>query len=294
LWGHSDTIQIAGTDYVPSTYSSNLAFKANVILGGGQSTMSQGTVNDLFQNNMYVGSEAAMLIFGHKTSGFHTVLNNTLAFARYGNLALTWTDYIVKSNTFFTGNSFIFFSTALCTNYTANYNRFYPAPRETNQNLFSATNYVTRKVEFYKTLAEFQATTGQDMNSTVGNPGFSNAPVAMLAMDDTKLPQATTNTLILGDNPKVSAGDYVEYNFDGVLRTVTSVSATNTIVISPALPARPKRGHILLVWGSNTNNTLDLRSSQSAGSTVYIPGYQAGDFNNDGVRDIPAMPSYLQ
>ena len=149
-------------------------------------------------------------------------------------------------------------------------------------------------MEFYKTLAEFQATTGQDMNSTVGNPGFSNAPVAMLAMDDTKLPQATTNTLILGDNPKVSAGDYVEYNFDGVLRTVTSVSATNTIVISPALPARPKRGHILLVWGSNTNNTLDLRSSQSAGSTVYIPGYQAGDFNNDGVRDIPAMPSYLQ
>lgn len=293
LWGHSDTIQIAGTDGVPSTYPMYINIMNNVVLGAGQSTMTSGTMGDIFSDNMYVGCEAIMLILGHSTSGYHDILRNTFAFSRYSNLSLTWRDYNVKSNIFCTGNGMELYSIVSCTNYTGNFNWFYPAPRETNQTLLSATNYTTGKNEYYKTLAAFQAATGQDLNSNSGNPGFSNAPVAIISLDLTKMDQMTTNTFVLMNSPKVGVGDKVEYDFDGVLRTVTSMPTSNSIVVSPAVPERPARDHVFLVWGSNTNLTLDLRSPRAAGSKIYIPAYQAGDFDNNGTRDLPPMPSFL-
>ena len=66
-------------------------------------------------------------------------------------------------------------------------------------------------------------------------------------------------------NPHVNAtfrvGDHVEYDYDGVVRTVTAVgpgSPQPWVTISPALPATPTPGDFLTDWGNDTNFTLDL------------------------------------
>jgi len=292
--GHSDGLQMGGLDNDPSSYPVNIVLKDNVFLGCGQTIMTAATTGALFKNNMIIGSESFNIAFGHGTSCHHDVLNNTLALSYYSCLNMDGTDYNVSSNVFYNGHSFVLLNTTKCTNYYGSYNWFYPAPRETNQKIFAAADPLTGQKYYKLTFSEFQNMTGQDLTSTAGDPGFNNAPVALLLIDKTKMNLNSTNTLVLAGTPRVHVGDHVEYNFDGILRTVTGTPDSQTIVISPALSESPERGHLVMVWGTNTNNTLDFRApSTGRGSNLYIPDFQAGDFNSDGVRDIPPMPTYL-
>ncbi len=79
----------------------------------------------------------------------------------------------------------------------------------------------------------------------------------------------TTNlTLQVEDppvNPHVNAtyrvGDRVEYDYDGVVRTVVAVGSGSPqpwVEISPALSSPPTAGDFLTDWGNDTNFTFDL------------------------------------
>lgn len=293
--GHTDGLQMGGLDATPSTYPTNIVLKDNVFLGCGQTIMTAATRGDLFENNMIIGSESFSLLLSHGTSTHHDILKNTMALCYYSCISMDGTDYNVRSNIFYNGHSFTLLNTTKCTNYYGSYNWFYPAPREPDQKIFAAMDPLT-KVKYYSlTFSEFQNMTGQDLTSTLGNPGFNNAPVALLMIDKAQMNLNTTNTLVLAVTPRVNAGDYVEYNFDGILRIVTDKPDSQTIVVSPALEEVPERGHLIMVWGTNTSNTLDFRApSTGRGSDLCIPDFQNGDFDSDGVRDIPPMPVFLE
>ena len=100
-------------------------------------------------------------------------------------------------------------------------------------------------------------------------------------------------------------GDFIEVNFDGVLRKIVS-RGRETITISPALPAKPLTPNLICCWGRNSNLSLDLRlevnspgatlsaSGGPVGSTIDIAAYQRGDFDADGRRDLPDLPDGLE
>jgi len=287
---HSDGMQMGAN---PNSYVSNITVKDNIFLACGQTVMVTYATNNLWENNMMVGSGSFGINCG-PGAGYYDIFRNTFAFGYYSCLRMPWTDYNVQSNVFFTGQSTPPYTIVGGTNYSGNYNWFYPAPRNPINNFFMGIDPVTKKVIHRLALSELQTLNGQEMNSTVGNPGFSNAPVALLTMDKTRMELNSTNTMVLYGEAQVSIGDYVEYNFDGILRTVTDMPDSQTIVVSPALAESPERAHLILVWGTNINYTLDLRTSTGWGSNLSIPDFQAGDFNGDGVRDIPPMPSFLE
>ena len=157
---------------------------------------------------------------------------------------------------------------------------------------------------YHTSLATFQTTTGQDLNSTNSDPLFVNAPFGINVMDSALLHQATRDTFALRDTNGFLAGDHVEINFDGVVRTVTASSGA-TVTIDPPLAEKPLKGYLIANWGTNTNFTLDLELQSGSpgiglgqgggtiGSPVSIQQYQNGDFDGDGQRDLPEIPADL-
>lgn len=83
-------------------------------------------------------------------------------------------------------------------------------------------------------------------------------------------------------NPHVNAtirvGDRVEYDFDGVIRTVTAVGTgipQPWVEFSPALSAPPTAGDFLTDWGNDTNFTMNLHlqaSSPVIGAGINLAG----------------------
>lgn len=292
--GHADAAQCCGVS--TSTMSRNHTFRGNVFYGSSQTMMTGEMTNSVWQNNIFYGAAGNLLKLDHSSSGYHKILNNTVAIGGLAAMTLTWRDYDIRSNVFCSANSGVLYSTAATTNYTGDYNWFYPAPRITSPNILAATNPALNKVTFCKTLAEFQALMpGQDLNSTVGDPGFINAPVATACVDKQRIEDCTTTHLYLEDSQYVFVGDYLEYGFDGVVRTVTAKGTDNDITISPALSGAPARDMVLMIWGTSSDFIPDLRAGNTPrGSDVEIGNYMNGDFDNDGTRDIPVIPSYLQ
>jgi len=78
-------------------------------------------------------------------------------------------------------------------------------------------------------------------------------------------------------NPHVNStfrvGDRVEYDYDGVVRTVTAVGAGTPqpwVEVTPALSAPPTPGDFLTDWGNDTNFTFNLH--MAAGSPLIGTG----------------------
>lgn len=167
---------------------------------------------------------------------------------------------------------------------------------------------------------DWQAAHGQDANTAYAPPGFRNAPELirvgsgdMCPWYHPELNQNTTSTLWLDRvvDGEFVVGDVVEVNWDGVARTVTDLGTgddptdhASFIVVDPPLAARPQSSDFVVAnWRSNTNLVLDLRlatdspgyqlcpDGSDAGSTIDMQAYLAGDFDGDGVRDLPALPA---
>lgn len=291
MWGHPDNLQFFGNPY-------DVEVSSNFLLSAVQSVMSESVQNVSFSDNTIVGSSAFMLIFGHGNSGHHDVLNNTLAYNIHGCLRMTWTDYTVQENVFFSGNNNFIYGTHESTGYLGDYNVLW------NLDAFSEYRVlVSAGPAYHSTLSSFQTATGYDAHSVYANPQFENAPLGISMLDLDTLTDSTRDTLILIADSGISVGDHVEIDFDGVVRTVTSVSADgNTIQISPELDEKPIKAWLVANWGSNTNFSLNLsmgatspafglkNTGTSVGSAVSISNYQAGDFDGDGIRDLPVIP----
>jgi hypothetical protein len=159
--------------------------------------------------------------------------------------------------------------------------------------------------------------TGQEYNSTRANPQFKNAPLfqAIAACDISGTSTiytrfAQTNTTNPSGERGFQLNDWIEINHDGIARKVTNIDAGHTyITISPGLSTRIMRAGFVWDWGQNpamnsgTFTGLDLRPAAGSpaltcgtgggpvGSTIDLTQFENGDFNGDGIRDIPTPTS---
>jgi parallel beta-helix repeat protein len=283
---HPDGIHFWGT-------VNDATIHSNLILAVGQALTMEDTTHLGISNNLIVGANGPMLqLFGADNSIYH----NTLVHAYYGNIDFRGTGYYVSDNVVMKGNAGRVFSVADSTNYAGNHNLFY--------NSDGADEGVVDDVAGYnRTLVQFQADTGQDASSAFGNPQFTSVPEVCVFVDIDWLVGCTSSRLIVNTSqPWFDVGDRVEINFDGVERTITGNSDYDTfhyaLDFAPPLDAPPFRYAILAKW-KNGVQPLDatllpgspgigLASLGGAvGSDIDAQSYMAGDFDEDGVRDLP-------
>jgi hypothetical protein len=109
------------------------------------------------------------------------------------------------------------------------------------------------------------------------NPEFVNFPGFEEYLSGGTTSNVTLQVVDPPVNPHVPAilrvGDHVEYDYDGVVRSVTAVGPGTPqpwVTFTPALSAPPTVGDYLTDWGNGTSFTLDLHVK--AGSPVIGAG----------------------
>lgn len=290
LWGHPDGIQI----YIGVK---NIRFIDNLLIASGQSFMMADTSDGLLKGNMLIGSAAYSVVFGAENYRVH---NNTIAFSGYGCMNLRGNNYEVRENIFVTGDESCIFPVRGVKGYVGDRNLLYNAPR-----LAKKTVVVSDK-GWHRSFAEYRRATGFDRNSVYGDPRFRNAPTIYAVLDFQRIADCSRSMFYLGSGSgHFKVGDTVEVDFDGVTRKVTARNKA-TITVSPPLRAKPMTPSLICNWGRSSDLSLDLRLAEDSpgaklgasggpvGSIINITAYQQGDFNADGKRDLPHIPSGLE
>lgn len=286
LWGHPDNVQMYRN-------VKNYKLIDNLIAVSGQSLMMEETEAGEIRGNMFVGSEAYMLIFGHRNANDCDLIGNTFAFAGYGCINFTGSNYRVKENIFVTGHGRPAFATRGVVGYVGDRNLFW------NAKSVADGRPVGSDAGQHRSLDDFKAATGQDSNSIQADPMFRSAPSSYNVLDGKQLSQSTRSLLVIrrGGAP-FEVGDHVEVNFDGIVRRVTDAH-DDSITIDPPLGEKPTKPWVVANWGQAKDFKLDLRLREEspagklaeggnpAGSLIDIAAYRRGDFDGDGTRDIP-------
>lgn len=259
LWGHPDNLQLyRGVR--------DIKFEDNVALGGGQGLMTEEVDGAQLTGNVFLSSAAFLIIFGHGNSNDWTMRGNTFGLPGYGIYSFTGKQYQAYDNVYIGGV------------------RTVPTYAGDN-NLYS--------IRF-----DAKASPGQEAKSLSADPMFRNVPKAhaVIVFD----PENTADTVkARNDVSAWKVGDNLEFNWDGIARNITAINGQK-VTFAPALPAKPLSNFALMVnWGDKTNFTLDTRLLPGSpaeklgtiGSKIEIAAYQRGDFDGDGKRDLPDLPT---
>ncbi|CAM3098780.1 right-handed parallel beta-helix repeat-containing protein [Rariglobus hedericola] len=315
----------------------------------GIQTYETGVQNLNLLNNVIVGGPQIMI----NGLGGGTFAGNVVTHAYINNLAGADRDLhyyenpiITNNNTFATGldlmgamanssieNVLYGRLTTRRGQYTGNRNLLQPVPLTattydagslisiSSTGVWSAFGYANTGV------AGFYSLTGQDQHSVIGDrfaTQFINMPTSVRYIKDpTKGGSTTTSTTVClydsGGRPLADfkVGDHVEFNLDGVVRTVTAIDTTDKLVtFTPALYrvtpgdgegwASLGRNDFLENWGTRTNFARDSRLAPGSpgltmsstggpiGSLINLAHYRVSDFDGDGVRDNPQLPADVQ
>jgi hypothetical protein len=292
LWAHPDNMQLYRE-------VKDIRILDNLFLAGGESIMMSQTSDGLIKGNMIVGCVAYSLIFGHKSAQDYRIHNNTIAFCGNGCIMMTAQGYDVRENVLMTGRGSPVCSVRGVKGYEGERNLFF------NAHGIKDKPIVVSDQGWHRTFREYQRATGYDRTSVFGDPRFQNAPVYFAVIDSKQLADCSRERLFLKGGELIRLGSFVEVNFDGVLRKVIGGSR-GAITISPALPTKPIVPGLICGWEDNSDLSLDLQlmanspgaklsaSGGPVGSTIDIAAYRRGDFDADGVRDLPAVPPELQ
>lgn len=155
-------------------------------------------------------------------------------------------------------------------------------------------------------LLAYQTNSGIDTNSIFEDPQFANAPIRLVALASSPTAYNQFNRIYPASMIGFTNGGILEFNGDGVARSITNV-ATNHVEFAPPVETNwmqrtyrfPDGQTRVFFWGSNSNLAWDLRlrstspgasnlwASNPVGSSISIQGYRAGDFDGDGARDVP-------
>ena len=287
LWGHPDNLQTHHD-------VNNMWVEDCVILNSGQSHMIEGTTGLHYINTIVAGSGAYML---HGGATNQEIRGCTLAYSGYGLMFLGQTGYDFKNNVFYKGHSNVLWGADSGDAYTSDYNVMYQGPGISgaiiawNSSWLNFTSYVSAS--------------GQDTHSVNADPLFINAPVYFEQMDHYDVPHYTSTRLYMADNSLFLVGDHIEINFDGVVRSVTARGSDGNgewIEYNPPTDGPVLKSGVVANWKTNTDYALDLRvlpgspalgggeGGADCGSTLSIPQFRTGDFDGDGVRDVPLWP----
>ncbi len=284
-YSHSDGIQMYNT-------VQNVKLLNNFLTANGQNLMTEEVDGGELGGNIFNGSNANNVIFGHNNSNNWNIHNNTITASGGSPYNFTGTGYTVNEN--------ITIEQVAIPSVTGN---VYSGDR----NLYYAPGgYLIRTTtpsKGYTTVAAFTADyPGKDANSAAGDPLFANAS----SVDATYLENwslSTANTFYVHSVANFAVGDHIQINDDGVVRTVTAVNTTlKTITFDVAIPGKPI-GQFFNIenWKTKTNFNYDFTLATGSpgktlgatggpvGSTVNAANYIAGDFNGDGKRDLPTF-----
>ncbi|WP_309399607.1 right-handed parallel beta-helix repeat-containing protein [Cerasicoccus maritimus] len=291
---HPDNMQFA-LGPTTMTFDSVLAEIA------GQNLMDRDGVDCVITNSVMIGSIARSIQMLEGDSWYMD--KSTVGLSRYSAVALSSPGTHLQENIIY-GN-YTLESPTTPADFTADYNMF----EFTHNWRHHILNYNNGVYYSYDTIAGLYAATGLEEHSQVANPLLTNVPVLIAEVVGFGL--STTSVLKLDGYPDTlsasfAVGDYVEINSDGVVRQITAMNTGNdTITISPTLPQTPYRHSVIYNWGSNSNFALDTLPASGSpaltagpagsviGSTINVANYRAGDFDGDGTRDLPAIPTSL-
>lgn len=287
--GHPDNIQ---------TYFGvrNLQIEDNLLLFSGQGIMMSDTEQGTLSGNIIYGAAAMLAIFGHNSTNDWTLERNTFGLGYWGSCNLSGNDYRFFENVFYANDLGV------------------PETYSGDRNLLSTGTYnssrlITKKPRWIKheSIASFTTATGHDGHSQYADPQFINAPSQQIAVDAGNLANTadTVNMRKKGATKGFKVGDTIEINGDGIARKVTAVGSLK-LEFTPPLPRPPFRNTLIWNWNQGSDFQLDLNYAPTSpaltmgeaetpiGSAINIPAYQRGDFNGDGVRDLPTLNAELQ
>jgi parallel beta-helix repeat protein len=289
LYGHPDNLQFHHGVY-------NIWFEDNAIINSGQSCMMEEGHGVHFINNIVAGSSAYMLHTGQPVTGLD-LQGNTLAFSGYGLIGIrdTTVGLTFDNNIYYHGHPKVMWGAGTVNNYTADHNLFYQGPGipDTGTVAWNGT---------WTSVANFAILSGQDAASFYADPQLVNVPAYWAQMESNDLPEFTSNSVSIRDySSYYVVGDHIEFNFDGVMRTITAKDGT-WITYDPPHDEPLLLGGCIANWKTNTDPVLDFSLGASSpaigagaggtnmGSSVNLAQYRAGDFDGDGSRDIPEWP----
>lgn len=290
LYGHPDNLQFHHGVY-------DIWYEDNAIVNSGQSCMMEDGHGIHFINNIIAASGAYMLHTGNPSDHIE-VRNNTLALSGYGLFGVrdTILNLDFRNNIFYHGHSKLVWGVAPVNLYTGDYNLFFQGPG------LSASDVVGWNGT-WTTVANFAAGSGQDGHSFYADPQLANVPAYWAQLESNDIPLFTTNSVSIRDYPSLFlTGDHIEFEFDGVLRTITGKNGS-WITFDPALEEPLLLGGCVANWKTKTNNVLDFTpvagspalgagpGGANLGSSVNLAQYRTGDFDGDGLRDIPVWPA---
>ncbi len=290
-WGHPDNMQL----YRGVT---NISIIENLLIAGGQSIMMEETSFGEIMGNTIIGSGAYSVILGHDNASDYMIIQNSIILARYGCLSLTADHYEIRDNVIVKGNEGSVYSVRDLYDYTGDRNLFYNADGAGDGILITSEGW-------NRPLEEYQNLSGQELNSFFGNPVFESMPYYFCEIDLNRIHECTRDTIFLGSTEIewFEIGDIIELNFDGIGREITGVTNTefdNSITFIPEYSEKPVRHFLIMNWRdglSELDSALQLSSpgqgmsssGGAVGSTIEIQAYKDGDFDGDGLRDIPLM-----
>jgi hypothetical protein len=113
------------------------------------------------------------------------------------------------------------------------------------------------------------------------DPLFAHAPL----FTDTTVAAGSTITVIVRNASRYFPGQRIEYDNDGVVRSITSVDLTGrTIAFTPALAAASLAFRMLSDWDTSTNMTEDFHPTPGS------PAIDAGDNAPASAFDLDGLP----
>jgi parallel beta-helix repeat protein len=290
LYGHPDNLQFHHGVY-------DIWYEDNAIINSGQSCMMEAGYGIHFINNIIAASGGYMLHTGNPSTDIE-LRNNTMALSGYGLFGVR--DTIIgldfQNNIFYHGHSKLVWGVAPVNEYTGDYNLFFQGPG-LNANDVVGWNGT------WMSVANFATGSGQDAHSFYADPQLANVPAYWIQLESDDIPLFTTNTVSVAEYDNLFAvGDHIEFDFDGVLRTITAKNG-RWLTFEPALDEPMLLGGCVANWKTKTNNVLDFTpvagspalgsgpKGTNIGSSVNLTQYRQGDFDGDGVRDIPVWPA---
>ena len=174
-----------------------------------------------------------------------------------------------------------------------------------SENFFSPKyeGLTARPWKGYSSLEKALAEIGQEEGSREGEVKMANFP-ATFGVGSAN--GAEKDCILVRKCPADTflAGDKIEINGDGKLRTVKSFAAHDerhfVLAFEPALPAVPFRGVLVFNWKQAKSVVVDTSlpadspvmegGKQAYGSTIDVRAFANGDLLGKGARTIPALP----
>ncbi|HKB08562.1 MAG TPA: thrombospondin type 3 repeat-containing protein, partial [Candidatus Polarisedimenticolia bacterium] len=121
--------------------------------------------------------------------------------------------------------------------------------------------------------------------NTSQDPRFVRAP----AFTDVTIAAGTTTTVAVMMAARYQTNLKLEYNNDGVPRTITAINtSSNTLTFTPALASASVAFKVLANWGTLTNTAEDFRLQSTsplidAGTNTPVPGMPLSTVDLDGL-----------